>query len=515
VTTDDHCRILIKALEEGDFPAAEAACQSLLSRGATGEGLYWLAVVRAAQGDPRAALPLVERAAGLLPGRDDVAYNHGVILRDLGRLAEAAAAWRRAVVLAPPHHDAWLNLASAVETGDGPEAARAVYDEALRHCPDQPQLLYNHADFLYRRGAIVAAVEVYDRLLRAVPGWSAAWTNLGMCQLRAGRLDAAESCHRRAIALADSADDLALAHFNLGNLLLRQGRWAEGFAGYEWRRRLPGIAPLDWPVPEWSGAEPPGCRVLVWNDQGLGDALQFLRFVPHMARRGHRVFLALRDEIKTLAASAPGVEAAFGLADALPEVDCHLPLCSLPHKLGLVPEGSWPGGPYLSAPLSLALPPATGRRVGLVWAGNPGHGNDANRSIALADWAPLLDLPGIDWCSLQLGAAAEQLADSPWRGRVRDLSPLLTDFTATAAVLAQLDLLISVDTAAAHLAGALDRPAWILLPAIGADWRWRFDGVTTDWYPSLRLFRQTEAGDWRPVMAAVAARLSGATSSSS
>ena len=181
-------------------------------------------------------------------------------------------------------------------------------------------------------------------------------------------------------------------------------------------------------------------------------------------------------------------------------------------QLGLVPEGSWPGGPYLSTTLSLALPPATGRRVGLVWAGNPGHGNDAHRSIALADWAPLLDLPGIDWCSLQLGAAAEQLADSPWRGRVRDLSPLLTDFTATAAVLAQLDLLISVDTAAAHLAGALDRPAWILLPAIGTDWRWRFDGETTDWYPSLRLFRQTEAGDWRPVMAAVAARLSAAPS---
>ena len=513
MTADDPVQTIVAALERDDFAAAEAGCQVLLSEGATGEAMYWQSMIRASRGEPQAALPLIERAGALLPERVDIAYNHGVILRDLGRLAEAADVWRRVCVLAPGHHDAWLSLAMAVEDAAGASAAAEIYVEALRHCPDEPHLLYNYADFHYRRGAIDAAVKTYRHLLALVPGWSAAWTNLGMSELRAGRLDAAEACHRRAIAEARSDDDRAMGHFNLGNLLLRQERWAEGFAEYEWRLRLPGVARLDWPVPEWTGREPPGCRVLVWNDQGLGDAIQFLRYLPHLAGRGHRVFVALRDELKTLAASAPGVEAAFGLSDPLPPMDAHLPLCSLAHKLGLGPDGSWPGGPYLSTRSGVTLPPATGRRVGLVWAGNPGHSNDAHRSIRLGDLAPVLDLPGIDWCSLQLGAGTDQLAASPWAGRVRDLSPLLTDFAATAAVMAQLDLLISVDTAAVHLAGALGHPAWVLLPAIGTDWRWRFEGEATAWYPSLRLFRQTGAGDWRSVMAAVRERLAAATCS--
>jgi len=195
----------------------------------------------------------------------------------------------------------------------------------------------------------------------------------------------------------------------------------------------------------------------------------------------------------------------LGPDDPLPAFDAHAPLLSLPRLLGRDdPAESWPGA-YLRAEPGFA---AGGRpAVGLVWAGNPAHGNDANRSVALADLAPLLARDGIHWVSLQVGAANAQLAASPWAGRVQ--APEFKDFADTAAAIRGLDLVIAVDTAVAHLAGALDVPAWVLVPAIGTDWRWGRAGETTPWYPRMRLFRQQAAGAWSPVIKRMAEELSG------
>jgi hypothetical protein len=302
----------------------------------------------------------------------------------------------------------------------------------------------------------------------------------------------------------DDAADRALAAFNLANLLLLQGRWAEGFAGYEARLDLPEAPKPDFRLPRWTEATPPG-RLLLWSDQGYGDTIQFLRYVPALAARGQRVQLYLRDPLQRLAATAPGVDAAFALSGDPPAADSELPICSLGAALRLADPGPWPG-PYLTAPPApdLPLPPGKQYRIGLVWAGNSAHINDANRSIGLADLRPLLARKDIEWCSLQTG---ERAGDRSETEGIRDLAPLLTDFAATAAVLRTCRLVIAVDTAIVHLAGALGMPAWVLLPAIETDWRWGLEGSTSVWYPSLRLFRQRAPGDWHPVLAAILAAL--------
>jgi len=497
-----------EAIGRGDFAAAAAGCKTMMQMGARGEATHLQGVLRLAQGDRETAVALLQCARALLPGRGDIAYDHGVALLAAGRMADAVEAWRQAVSLAPERADAWGNLALAVAQTAGSLAGSDIYRQALAHHPQDRHLLYNYGNLCFRRGDLDDAAQVQAALLEAHPQFAAGWINAGMTHKAAGRFDEAEDCYRRAIALHDPAS-LALAHFNLANVLLQQGRWAQGFAEYEWRLRLPNALSQPWPAPAWTGDHPSGSRVLVWNDQGMGDAIQFLRLTARLAGQGHRVLVLVQEQIKTLAASAPGVEAAFGPDDPPRAVDAHLPLCSLPHVLRWTPNDAW-NRPYLRASEKSPLPVAAdgrSKRVGLVWAGNPTHANDANRSMRLADLQRLFDCSGVTWFSLQLGQGPSELAASAFAGQVHDLSPVLTDFSATASVLMALDLLISVDTAAAHLAGALGRPVWIALPAIGSDWRWGIAGETTAWYPSARLFRQRRAGDWAATMDAVAAAL--------
>jgi tetratricopeptide (TPR) repeat protein len=498
---------IAEAIGRGDFAAAAAGCETLLTMGELGAGLHLQGILRLMQGDRETAVALLQRARASSPERGDIAYDHGVALHVAGCLVDAADAWRQATRLSPDRVDAWRNLALAVAQTTGADAALDVYRQALARHPHDRDLLYNYGNLCFRRGDLDGASLAQAALLRAHPQFAAGWINAGMTHKAAGRFDQAEACYRRAIALNDPAS-LALAHFNLANVLLMQGRWAEGFAEYEWRLRLPKALSQPWPAPAWTGEHPAGSRVLVWNDQGMGDAMQYLRLTARLADRGYRVLALVQDQLKTLAASAPGVEAAFGPEDEPQAVDAHMPLCSLPHLLRWSPSDGW-SGPYLRAASKISLPVADDRskRVGLVWAGNPTHANDANRSMRLADLQPLLDRPGVTWFSLQLGEGPSELSASRFAGQVHDLSPMLTDFSATAAVLMELDLLITVDTAAAHLAGALGRPAWILLPAIGGDWRWGTAGEATAWYPGARLFRQQRAGDWAPTMHDVAAAL--------
>jgi tetratricopeptide (TPR) repeat protein len=497
--------------EAGTGPASlrsDAGGEATTVRGELADAMHLQGVQRLTQGDQETAVTLLQCARALVPERSDIVYDHGVALLAAGRLPEAAEAWRRAAGLSPDRVDAWRNLALAVAQTAGSNSALDVYRQALAYHPEDRDLLYNYGNLCFRGGDLDGAAAAQARLLQAHPQFAAGWINAGMTCKAAGRFEQAERCYRQAILLDDQAS-LALAHFNLANVLLQQGRWVEGFAEYEWRLRLPNALPQPWPAPAWAAEHPAGSRVLVWNDQGIGDAIQYLRLTARLAGRGYRVLVLVQDQLKSLAASAPGVEAAFGPGDPPQPVDAQVPLCSLPHALGVVPDDVW-NGPYLRAAKKISLPIAAGgghRRVGLVWAGNPAHANDANRSMHLADLHALLDLQGITWFSLQLGGGPAELAASPWAGRVHDLSCLLTDFSATAAVILELDLLISVDTAVAHLAGALGRPAWILLPAIGSDWRWGVSGETTAWYPSVRLFRQRQVGAWAPIAAEMTALL--------
>ncbi|MEI9986471.1 MAG: tetratricopeptide repeat protein [Aliidongia sp.] len=382
-------RAALSALDAGDTTTAAINAQALIEAGAAGDGCYLLGLARSAAGDDEAAAPLLERAAALLPERTDIAYNLGIIRRDLGQVGAAMEQWRRVLTLDPDHSDAWLSLAAATEDAGDPAEALALYQQALERLPADRSLLYNAADLQHRTGLLEPAAQLYDRVLQADPGFAAAWLNRGMVLKRLGRLAEAESCYRRAAELVEGSDR-ALANFNLANLLLLQGRWVDGFAAYEARLALPEAPKPDFGMPRWTESAAPG-PLLLWSDQGYGDTIQFLRYAPLLAARGQRVRLYLRDPLKRLAATAPGIEAAYGLTEDPPAAAAELPICSLATTLGLDGPGPWPG-PYLTAPVAPELPLGPGKRyrIALVWAGNPAHINDAHRSLTLADMMPLL-----------------------------------------------------------------------------------------------------------------------------
>jgi len=462
-------------------------------------------------GDIINALPLLRKAAQALPERADISYNYGVALQRAGFLQEAVLAWQRTTNLAPQQAVPWENLCLGLSLLGQVDTALEAYGRALALHPTNRDLLYNHANLLYRAGRGAQALTAFDALLQAYPEDPAGLINAGMAAKSAALYDKAELHDRRAMQLSNPALH-AMAQFNLANLLLLQEKWDEGFDAYEARLRLPDSAPIPWGLPAFHDQLPTGSRILLWNDQGAGDAMMFARFIPALAARGYRLFLFAQTPLKTLLSSLTHIEKVFCPTDSAEAMDAALPLCSLPATLKLDPRQAW-SGPYLSSPQNaepMALPARnpSAKKIGLVWAGRATHENDANRSMKLSDFAPLLALHHVNWYSLQVGGPAAACASLPKTNQIEDLSPLLTDFAATAGVLSQLDLLISVDTAPAHLAGAMGVPVWTLLPAIDSDWRWGVSGHSTFWYPSMRLFRQTQAGNWSALIESLLQKIS-------
>jgi predicted O-linked N-acetylglucosamine transferase (SPINDLY family) len=404
----------------------------------------------------------------------------------------------------------------------------------------------------FARGDLGAARTAYADIAASRPESAEAWFGLGCVEQALGHREAAESAYRRAIRL--DGGPLASAWFNFGNLLrddgrgeaaaeaymaalasdpghggarfglaqvrLANGEWSAGWAGYEHRRTSRSFPEADRKrrdaflarAPEWDGGDEGG-RLLLYSEQGAGDTLQFLRFVPALAGR-FRLSLALPAALLPLVADS----AAFAgvrllpLSGRLPAFDYHLSLMSLPWRLGLDEAGLGMREPYLRAPAASvsrwakALAGARGVKVGLVWAGNPQHGNDRNRSLGLGQLEGLLARSGVTWVSLQKELRAGDEAVLSRHPEVLRHGEALADYGDTAGLIANLDLVIAVDTSVAHLAGAMGKPVWLLLPKV-ADWRWLQGRDDSPWYPTLRLYRQTQAGDWDGVLDRVAADL--------
>ncbi|RYI99449.1 MAG: hypothetical protein EON47_16760, partial [Acetobacteraceae bacterium] len=304
----------------------------------------------------------------------------------------------------------------------------------------------------------------------------------------------------------------AETRWNLAVTDFLRGGWAAAWDGAEWRWHVPGFParPRGFAQPLWQGEPAPGRTLLLHAEQGFGDTLMMLRYLPLAAASGARLLLELPPALLPLAADLPAEVIPEGTP--LPAFDLHCPLLSLPRAFATRPD-SIPAAPHLTPPASSATRwetrlPADGGppRIGLVWAGRPSHANDANRSIGLAALAPLLALPGLRFCALQVGPRTAEIASLGLAPQLEDLSPLLTDFGETAAALVRLDLLVTVDTAVLHLAGALGVKFLALLP-FAPDWRWLPGRDDTPWYPSGRLLRQSAPGDWSGPIAALAAAL--------
>lgn len=465
---------LARAQEEaGDTAAAVASCRIAVSD-QPGSALAHTALAAALRAD--AQLLASVRAADIAitqdPALAQAHYQRGTTLKVLGRFEDAAAALRQALLLAPADASSHLNLANILF-----DLHDAVGAE--RHC----------------RAALAAD-----------PAMAEAHAMLGYLLTQANRLEEAIAACAEAIRLNP---DLAEGHWNMGIALLSSGALPAGFAEYEWRKKhkLYGHEFRSLPTPEWDGGDLVGKRLLVLAEQGLGDAIMFARYAAVLRARGADVTIACDPRLVPLLKQAANV---VPNGRQLPEHDLWVDQMSLPLHCGTTLDTIPSPAPYLSAdPGAVArwtarLPArlAATKRIGVAWAGNPLHSNDANRSCPTELFAALGGLGSVQLISLQVGkraAEASQLGIEDW-------SPLLTDYAATAGLVANLDLVVTVDTSVAHLAAAMGIPTWILLPFC-PDWRWLQHRPDSPWYDSIRLFRQSQPGDWTDVRDAILAAL--------
>lgn len=442
--------------------------------------------------------------------------DRGRALSRRGRYEEALACYDQALALRPDTPEVLSNRGNALRHLGRLDEAEASYRQALRLKPDFANAHSNFGKLLLEQGRYDEAEARLQRVVLLQPEAAGGYHDLGHLYYRLGR--AAESQESFRAALLRQPDNPAL-HTNLSHALLLAGRLEEGWKEFEWRLREAGLAAHNrrFAVPCWDGS-PIGERVMLLHaEQGLGDTLQFCRYVPRIAA-GAKTILEVQRPLERLLSRLPGIIRIVSYGDPLPPHDLHCSLLSLPHVLGTTLDNIPRTTPYLAAdPTDAArwrakLAGLRGLRVGLCWAGgkspnNPGQvATDARRSISLATLAPLAGMAGVCFVSLQLGAPAAEASRPPDGFTLYDFTAGIRDFADTAALIAGLDLVISVDTAVAHLAGALDKPVW-LLNRFDTCFRWLQDRDDSPWYPRLRQFRQPAPGDWRSVIAVVGAAL--------
>ena len=452
------------------------------------------------------------------PNHADAIHLLGVIAFQTGHPHDAVKIIRDAIALNPRNAAAFSNLGLALERVDRCEEAVACYDRALAISPAYPEALYNRGNALRELGRYQEALGSYDVALAHRPGYVEALVNRGRTLADLGCLNEAVATYDRALALRP---DLPAAELNQAVARLALGDFPRGLPQYEarWREEQLAGAVRAFPAPRWDGREPLAGRTLLLHaEQGLGDTIQFCRFAPMLARRGARVILEVQPPLVPLLKTLDGVASVLARGDALPDFEFHCPLLSVPLACGTTVDTIPACLGYLHAEpqrvaawqqrLGARRDAAAGIRVGLIAAGNPSYRKDRLRSIPAERIASLLG-PGREFVSLQKELREEDRDMLRARAdHVRSFAEELRDFADTAALTACMDLVIAVDTAGAHLAGALGKPLWLLLP-FAADWRWLRDRADSPWYPTARLFRQPQPGDWDSVIAQVDAALSG------
>ena len=387
------------------------------------------------------------------------------------------------------------------------EAAIECYQKAIKEDPEYPEGYFNLGIALRDLERNEEAVKAFTAVTERQKLAPKAYNNLGLLHCRYRNWEQAEKFYRQAI---DQHFQSALAHFNLGMLLCRLGRFKEGFRECEWRWQTPDFNPIRCLQPRWTGQEFDG-TLLVHTEQGIGDTIQFMRFLPEIRRRCQRVILFCPENLHCLFDESKGVDDLRTPGNLqLGEFQFYLPLMSAPYALGTELETIPNEVPYLfpesrTVELGDCHVPDAKLKVGICWGGSVTHAYDHHRSCKLTDLAPLFNVPGVAFYSLQKGPQTEELAqlEGDHALRVRDTADLQKDMADAAAIVQQLDLVISVDTSIIHLAGALDKPGWCLLPVNG-DWRWLEERDDSPWYPSLKLWRQTTLDNWGELMGRVA-----------
>lgn len=458
-------------------------------------------------GDLVAAEKSVRSVLSLLPNSPEGLFMLGNILCATGRRAAGMQAYRDALRYRPTMVEPMINLASQLQGLNQREEAAALYREALRLRPGTPEALLNLSTMEYEDGADPEqTIEKFQQVLSQLPDHPDTLNNIANLLMNMNRLEEAQSYMRRRLAVPPDASS---SHGSAAALFMLMGQWEEGWQHFEWRwlrDNLP--VPLrDFGKPEWSGEDISDKTLLIHHEQGLGDSIQFVRFALEMVKRAAHVILEVPRNLIPLYGCIPGVTLA-AYDEPLPPFDVHIAIMSLPCVLGVTVDNVPAPIPYLHADPARVEAwrdriPKDGFRIGIVWQGKPGTGVDKGRSYTLDQLAPIARVPGVTLVSLQKGYGLDQLDRLPDGMKVATLGPDFDEgpgaFLDTAAVMQHMDLIISSDTSVAHLAGALGCPVWVPLK-FSPDWRWMIDRGDSPWYPrTMRLFRQTELGDWAGV----------------
>ena len=466
-----------------------------------------LGIVAYQTGKHEQAFLSIGEAIRLAPRTSTFHCNLGLVSAALGRDDEAAASFQQALQLKPDLAEAWNNLGNVhFKTNKYLEAVHC-FREAVRLTPTYAEAYFNLGQAHKRLARLDEAVASYQQAIELRPNFIAALTNLGSLLAQQGELERGLACLERALRLNPN---LGLPHCNRALVWLTTGDFERGWPEYEWRWSQPGVVKREYAQPRWDGSELHGKTILLHAEQGLGDTLQFMRYAALVKQRGGRVILECQTPLVRLLENAPGVDAVLAEGSPLPPCDVRAPLLSLPLIFRTALD-TIPGTvPYLHADASLVeqwrqtIGPSKrdgGRclQVGIAWQGSPTFRCDSQRSIALKHFASLAQLEGVKLISLQKGPGTEQLQALAGQFPVVDLGEDFDTangpFVDTAAIMSNVDLVISSDSALGHLAGALGASVWLALPFV-ADWRWLLEREDSPWYPSMRLFRQRQHGEW-------------------
>jgi len=514
MTIPDKLALAMREHRVGNLAAAESVYREILgSQPYHADALHLLGVILSQTDRHQQAVVLLRRAVAANPGFAEARNNLGSLLLDLGELEEAAVHLDAALRLEPDFGTAHYNLGNVLKGQGKLSEAGESYRRAIRFQPDHAGTHNNLGSVLMEEGEPGEALGEYERAVELQPDLIEAHNNLGTALRELGHVNEALASYTKALLINP---ELADAHYNRGILRLLLGDFENGWADYEWRTDVKTRSPRAFNEPRWDGSVMPDETLLVHAEQGLGDTLQFIRFAAIPRQRVGRLVMLCQETLRPLLSNVKGIDLVVTDAADVPPFDFHIPLLSLPGLFGTNSESIPAHVPYLSADPNLverwrtSLAELSGFRVGISWQGNPGYREDRLRSIPLRHFAPLAELSGLRLISLQKGHGVEQLQQVRGELEVMELDADFDEtsgpFMDTAAVMKSLDLVVTSDTATAHLAGALGIPVWVALPLI-PDWRWQLRRGDSPWYPTRRLFRQQRPGDWHEVFQRIRAAL--------
>ena len=501
---------ILKALGR-DADAASAFAAALRLQPGDAAVLSDLAGALVDAGDAEAAQQFARRAGDLAPELAAAPYTEGLALAALKETGPAENAFRRALERDPRFAAASHELGAILQQNGDLAGAERQYREAIANDPALGEAMTNLGNVLRADGRLEEAVKYYRRALETLGEIATVRGNLGVALQELGDTDAAIAAYDKALA-TEPAD--AEIRRNRAQALLQKGQFEEGWREFEWRWKTRHFAAIrrDWKQPQWAGETLPEATVLVHSEQGFGDCIQFARYLPMLGRRVGRVVLECPAPVAGLMTGLDGVDDVILPGAPLPAYDRHVPLMSLPGAFATGFDTIPAAVPYLSVAAASEtlwggrVGGGAGLRVGVVWKGSHKHQRNRWRSPGIEVLRPLLSVPGVRFVSLQKDDEDVDLRKASLAGAVQPLGQDFRNFTDTAATIRNLDLVIAPDTAVAHLAGALARPVWLMLPHVG-EWRWLEERTDSPWYPSMRIYRQPARGDWDGVVEAMAVDL--------